>query len=31
MYISENCTWTPYGTDPKLDKIVDANYWGYAY
>ena len=28
MYISENCNWTPYGTDPKLDKIVDANYWG---
>lgn len=23
MYISKNCKWTPYGTDPELDKIVD--------
>ena len=23
MYISKNCEWTPYGTDPELDAIVD--------
>lgn len=23
MYISENCNWTPYGTNPELDKQVD--------
>lgn len=23
MYISKTCEWTPYGTDPELDKIVD--------
>ena len=28
MYISENCNWTPYGTDPELDKQVDSdNYY----
>lgn len=27
MYISENCNWTPYGTNPELDKLVDSNYW----
>ncbi len=25
MYISENCNWTPYGTDPELDKQVDSD------
>ena len=25
MYISENCDWTPYGTDPALDTLVDSN------
>ncbi len=24
MYISENCNWTPYGTNPELDKEVDC-------
>lgn len=23
MYISKTCEWTPYGTDPELDAIVD--------
>ena len=25
MYISEDCNWTPYGTNPELDKKVDSN------
>lgn len=25
MYISENCNWTPYGTNPELDKQVDSD------
>ena len=25
MYISENCKWTPYGTNPELDKQVDSD------
>lgn len=25
MYITEDCNWTPYGTDPKLDKKVDSD------
>ena len=24
MYISENCNWTPYGTDPRKDRLVDS-------
>lgn len=24
MYISENCNWTMYGTNPELDKLVDS-------
>lgn len=31
MYISENCNWIPYGTDPELDKKVDSDYWGIRY
>ena len=27
MYISENCQWTLYGTDPMLDKKVDSYDW----
>ena len=27
MYISENCNWTPYGTDPKLDELVNSDNW----
>ena len=27
MYISENCQWTPYGTNPELDKKVDSDDW----
>ena len=27
MYIEENCNWTPYGTNPELDKLVyDKDY-----
>ena len=25
MYISENCNWTPYGTDAELDQLVDSS------
>lgn len=25
MYISDNCNWTPYGTDTKSDELVNAN------
>lgn len=27
MYISENCQWIPYGTNPELDKQVDSDDW----
>ncbi len=27
MYISENCNWTPYGTDLKLDELVNSDNW----
>lgn len=27
MYISENCNWTPYGTNTELDKMVDSDDW----
>ena len=27
MYISEKCEWTPYGTNPELDKLVDSDDW----
>lgn len=27
MYISDKCNWTPYGTDPELDKKVDSYDW----
>ena len=27
MYISDNCNWTPYGTNPELDKKVDSDDW----
>ena len=31
MYISENCNWTPYGTNPELDKKVDSHYFDDRY
>ena len=27
MYILDKCNWTPYGTNPELDKKVDNDYW----
>ena len=27
MYISGDHNWTPYGTDPKLDKLVNSDNW----
>lgn len=27
MYISENCIWTPYGTDPELDEEINSGDW----
>lgn len=27
MYISDKCYWVPYGTNPRLDEVVDADDW----